>query len=509
MNFSFNLVDQPWIPCTDKNGRRIELGLRDVLVMAHELSEIIGDNPITTAALYRIALAILYRVFSPKVRQNWSELWQGKKWEVDKLDEYFSHWRGRFDLFDPEFPIFQDPSNIRKPKNVASLIQGVAAGADATLFCHRTETSDYFLTPAEAARALVATQTFGLAGTAGAGLAFSDASCCRAAIFLVEGENLFETLALNLTRYPLPDNRFNHSPKDCPSWEMDAPNTNAPERPYGYLDYLTWHNRSVKLVAEEYDGAVVVRDMVYGPGLRLPGTLFNPMVQFFANKKEGFRPLRFSEEKSLWRDSIALFEVNKVGEKKNKPPYALEWLGSLVSEDILPHHKAFHLMALGMATEPGKDKVYFMRQERLPLPLEYLTNPELVTRLEKVILYAENTGKVLWGALKHLAVMYLEPFSDPSDPKQRKPKEIPDLIEHWGAERSFWSSLEQPFFRVIVDLPEASDRALEVWKKDVNRAAYAAFNLAENALGNDTRAWKAIVGARSQLNFGLSKLNAG
>jgi hypothetical protein len=167
-------------------------------------------------------------------------------------------------------------------------------------------------------------------------------------------------------------------------------------------------------------------------------------------------------------------------------------------------------MALGMATEPGKDKVYFMRQERLPLPLEYLSNLEIVTRLrEQVLPYAENTGKLLWGALKYLAIKYLEPFSDPTDPKQRKPKETDDLIEHWGAERSFWSSLEKPFIRVIVDLPIAEENALEIWKKEVNHAAYVAFNLAENALGDDARAWKAIVGASSQLNIGLSKLNAG
>ena len=36
---SFNLIDQPFIPCVRHDGQTVECGLRDVLVKAHEIAE--------------------------------------------------------------------------------------------------------------------------------------------------------------------------------------------------------------------------------------------------------------------------------------------------------------------------------------------------------------------------------------------------------------------------------------------------------------------------------------
>ncbi len=45
MTFSFNLVDAPWIPCLDAEGRALELGLQETLTRAHELRELGGALP--------------------------------------------------------------------------------------------------------------------------------------------------------------------------------------------------------------------------------------------------------------------------------------------------------------------------------------------------------------------------------------------------------------------------------------------------------------------------------
>ena len=65
MTYSFNLIDEPWIPCLRPDGTTIALGLRETLLQAHELREIRGDTPLETAALHRLLLAILHRVFGP------------------------------------------------------------------------------------------------------------------------------------------------------------------------------------------------------------------------------------------------------------------------------------------------------------------------------------------------------------------------------------------------------------------------------------------------------------
>ena len=65
MTISFNLIDEPWIPCI-LDGTRVELGLRDVLAQAQQLREIRGDSPLETASLHRLLLAVLHRIFGPK-----------------------------------------------------------------------------------------------------------------------------------------------------------------------------------------------------------------------------------------------------------------------------------------------------------------------------------------------------------------------------------------------------------------------------------------------------------
>lgn len=45
MTPSFNLIVEPWIPCTDRDGEPVELGIRDVLLHAHELRGLNSDSP--------------------------------------------------------------------------------------------------------------------------------------------------------------------------------------------------------------------------------------------------------------------------------------------------------------------------------------------------------------------------------------------------------------------------------------------------------------------------------
>lgn len=83
--------------------------------------------------------------------------------------------------------------------------------------------------------------------------------------------------------------------------------------PLGYLDYLTWQSRRTLLYPEVANRHVEVRQMSVAPGLRLDNLVLDPMKHYQAPKsKEGrLRPLRFREERTLWRDSAALFRVQR------------------------------------------------------------------------------------------------------------------------------------------------------------------------------------------------------
>ena len=65
MSVSFDLLKRAWVPCIRADGTLDELSLRDALVRAHELRALHGESPLVVAALYRLLLAVLHRVFGP------------------------------------------------------------------------------------------------------------------------------------------------------------------------------------------------------------------------------------------------------------------------------------------------------------------------------------------------------------------------------------------------------------------------------------------------------------
>jgi CRISPR system Cascade subunit CasA len=72
----YNLVTDSWIPAIRTDGTAVELGLLDALVHAHEFAALHGESPLVAAALYRLLLALLHRVFGPPTLEQWTLLWE-------------------------------------------------------------------------------------------------------------------------------------------------------------------------------------------------------------------------------------------------------------------------------------------------------------------------------------------------------------------------------------------------------------------------------------------------
>lgn len=500
MTLSFNLTDAPWIPCMDASGRAVELSLRETLTRAHELREIGGESPLVTAAIYRLLLAVLHRIHNgPASYAAWAVLWEAGRFDPASIKAYLAQWRERFDLFHPERPFYQRADDTLKPKSLAALVYDVASGNNATLFDHHTEADSLAMSPAQAARALLAAQAFGLAGLCLPGRPFTDAPCARGIIFLAQGDTVFETLLLNLIRYddehPMP-----RRPQDRPAWEMDDPFKPNRQIPLGYLDYLTWQNRCVLYLPEETPDGPLVREMTLGPGLRLDTSVADPMKHYRKDEKRGLLPLRFSEDRALWRDSAALFSLSR---PEYRPPLAFNWLAGMVGEGILKREQTRRMLALGMANDQAK--VEFFRAERWPLPLAYLQDEPLVENLRTALEMAEAVSNQLWGAARTLATLFLCPEADHEGARQPAPEDLNKVMGQWDVKRRYWAQLEPPFRLMLETLPADRDSALAEWQRTLRRAAWSAFDgVAENLAANP-RTLKAAVRARDQLAAGLAK----
>lgn len=505
MTCSFNLVDQPWVPCVAPNGRVDELSLHDALARAHEYRELGGESPLVTASLYRLLLAILHRIYGPEGRDAWRALWERGQWNLPPLEAYLAEWRHRFDLFDAERPFFQgDHPTI--PKNRVGDLLHELSKAD-TFFDHRTD-DGVALTPAEAARHLVTAQAFGRWMTKGPYGQLPFGTCARGVVFFAKGSNLFEDLALNLVHYPTQDTwlpcDLDH---DAPCWEMDDPF--APDRrvPFGYLDYMTWLSRRILLLPESEQGQVLVRHAKIAPGLRMSDEMRNPAMQHKGRPKKGWKSwVAFREERGLWRDSATILRLPSADSSKQdtSPPVIVEWLATLVDNDVLSASETRRLTGMGMAGDLNQYRVHFYRREELPLPLAYLSDQNNVLHLEQAIGQAEGAGHHLWGALSSLATEVL--FHKAAQGlSQQECEQRDNLLTSWGADRHYWAALELPFYELIADLPRNTQPARAAWAAVVRRAAWEALEGVIAGLGEDPASLKAAVIARGQLGGGLHK----
>jgi CRISPR system Cascade subunit CasA len=498
---SFNLVDEGFIPVYGTSGRR-ECSLKETLLAAHRIRELCDASPLVTIALHRLLLAVLHRNFGPGSMKQWQKLWQAGSFPAGPLGEYFSRWHDRFDLFDKDRPFFQDPAfRAKGPSGINQLVRELSRGHNATLFDHTSEDPPPLLSPAEVARALITEQAFAVGGGKSELGYTTSAPLVGAVAILVHGENLFETLLLNLVRYdeqhPIPGGE-----DDAPAWERDGRPSQGMPVPDGYLDYLTWQSRSVHLHPEA-DGYVRFMSFAQGRKLAPEQTLYDPMTAYRRDEEKGDRAIRLTKRKALWRDSAALFHFAQT--EASRPPVNLRWLAGLRAVKTLARDRPFALSAIGLCTD--KAKVNFWRHEPLSVPLEYLNlaDSTLVNSLESAINLAEEVGEAVRGAARTLATRLLAPDERTPDKNQ-----VWAVVDSLAADEVYWSRLEEPFRQLLTDLPgpaEHQKRQVDAWfRETLSGNARAAFATTAGQLDHSARALRALVAGRQQLGGSLARI---
>lgn len=255
----FNLATRPWVKARTLDGSVVERSLIDVFSEAYELASIAGEVPTQDAAVLRLLLATLRRIYpevtSPK---EWGRLWDSGRFDADRTQDYLNRHRDRFDLLHPTTPFYQ-VAELRTTKgeltDLARLIPDVPAGHQ--YFTTRAGRELRSMSFAEAARWIVHCQAFDPSGIkSGAvgdervkgskGYPIGIAWCGWLGLVVAEGRNLFETLMLNLQAMrTLPPAEV-----DLPVWERppQGPGVEAGhEFPAGPADLLTWQSRRIRL----------------------------------------------------------------------------------------------------------------------------------------------------------------------------------------------------------------------------------------------------------------------
>ncbi|MCI0412694.1 type I-E CRISPR-associated protein Cse1/CasA [bacterium] len=512
---TFNVAYEPWIPCL-LNAASIpqELGLFDTLVRADEIREISDDSPLVTVAIHRLLLAILHRNFGPASFSEWKKLWQQGKWDGGRLANYFRDWseKGRFDLFDEKRPFYQtlrmqkSSTNKRKPGNsqqqknasgelmedmkshpVALLAEELASGNNATLFDHSFEDSPLFFSCSEVTRFLLSRQAFAFAGTGG----YLNSPLVGGYTVLVLGANLFETLALNLLVYnserPIP-----HQGTDLPCWEQENPK--EPDKdgtlPRGYLDYLTWESRRIHLFAE--GEPVRLRYCQHSQNLKVKDERgdIDPFRCYEQGGKGVFRAKRVNPARALWRDSHALFQQSDDSSRRPQVFNHIAQIDQARLNGEINARAGYRFCIYGMVNDQASVSMWSC--ERLPLPLAYLSDPELTSELEEALKLTDKFADNLNDAIKTLARNLVGT------------ENAANLAKSFAAEEFYWSRLEAPFKKLLVDLAEEFSRdqetrdSLRQWANTVSDTASKALQHTVNGLSGAARQLKAAAFAESE-----------
>jgi CRISPR system Cascade subunit CasA len=526
MKSTFNLIDEPWIPCIRLDGHAEPLSLRDTLIQAHAIREIYTDSPLTVAALHRLLLAILHRLFGPKDRQVWVELWKAGKWDTARLEDYLAEHHPRFYLFDEQHPFYQVaqfPSGAGRGQHpITQLSPELSSGHNITLFDHSFDPMPEPISAAEAARRLVTLQAFNI----GFGIShkegktrysFLDAPCARGAWFLVEGDTLFQTLLLSMRQYPYTGSRLPDEPgKDRLAWEMDDPFSPRRDEPFGYLDYLTWQSLRVRLVRQD-DMSLQVSGVRRIQGLGLNKESVLDPLKSYGEDRQGKPTVRgFSEQRALWRDSAALFELTAGGNPLNTPE-SFQMLGRVAARGrVLSRRQRFRYLAFGLATEKGRaSSVILWRYERMPLPLEYLDDEDAVARLRSALNLAEDVDRQLQLTRDWLIWLawdkpnedrtFVEWKKAKDCTKRRREKTFQAYQARLPISVHYWWRLEAPFKETMLGLAgKKFEKTRMQWRTTLRQAARDAFQEVTARLDPTPRHLKALARAESELTRGLN-----
>ena len=497
---SLNLLDEPWLPVVRTDGTPGEVGIRDALVDGQHIRSLVGETPLQTAALHRLLLAVLHRaLMGPRDAAAWRELFSGDVIPVTSLLTYLERWDERFDLLDGAHPFYQvaelDPD---RAKSIARLT--FFDDNNPTLFEHQTIDDPKPLSAAQTARALVTAQAFhpgGLMTGPSGNASAKHAPLVNAAVFLVPGGSLWETLTLNLHGYNGRDQRpfeFDDEADSAP-WERDAATGVGERHPRGYVDLLTWQSRRIRLLQD--DTGMSFRKAVFMPGEALPPDMLqdlDPMLGF-RKLKTGWLPLGFREGRALWRDSMAVLGALE----GHVRPRMLSWLAEAGSgRDVLLDD----LMALGGRSK--QSKFLFWRSEFLPVTSDYLRDEEgyLVEELGRAVELAEDVGLILTDRRVR------GPLGSLGGDLGLSRSQVGQFIQSSRVADTYWEALDAPFRDFVYALPvgivpESPTRSGAApgkrWAGVVRAAARDAFEQLERSLSRSGRSLRAIARARGRL----------
>ena len=388
----FCLLHEPWIRVMEKSGGIIEVSLLDLFRYAHEFQRLAGELPTQDTAILRLLLAVLHAIFerydldgnyspfySPQdALMRWKSLWDRGSFPMNIINDYLLTFEDRFFLFHPEHSFYQVPELKKAGYYSAEKLNGVLSESDnkIRLFPQRTGESKSVLSYSEAARWLVHVNAFDDVSGSGKGRGetkrakYELAWLAKLGLISAEGDNLFQTLLLNLIF--LKDGGNELWGKSKPIWEQDVRTKESCKItiPDNLAELYTLQSRRLKLVKE---GNVVTGYGLIGGDFFPEENAFNEQMTVWTNKSTRtetlYYPRSHDPSRQLWRDFAVLVSQSEGSHR----PGLIGWLARLRNEGFLPHYQ-YKFQTVAVKFDSKKMSINDVFSDSLSFSADLLSN---------------------------------------------------------------------------------------------------------------------------------------
>ena len=483
----FDLLTEPWIRVRLKDNTAQEVSLTEALVSAQDYVDLAGEMPTQDAAVLRLLLAVLFTVFSRvnvkgepeplekrgQALRRWSELWKLGHFPAEPIRDYLEQWKDRFWLFHPTHPFWQVPEAKIGTEYSAAMLNGemIESKNKRRLFPLYAGQSKEQLSYPQAARWLLSVNGFDDTSLKPKGKNLPSISVGwlgTLGFIQAQGDNLYETLMLNLTL--LRDSR------ECwgeskPCWELEAPKSAerteicCPDNP---AQLLTLQSRRLLLhrTGENVDGFCLLggdffpRENVFAEQMTIWRTM--PIKK---NEPVVFVPCRHDPAKQFWREFPAVF-----CQDSGHRPGVVCWIEKLQEKrlKLLDPRRKVHFRIVGVlyGTQNHIDDIFSDSLTFQAGLLDELSRPWTV-RINREVENCEDTAESIGVLCKELKL------AGGLDYNQVKGfKETQKVTE--DARAQFYFAVDQPFRQWLQEIdPEQDDpdEAVQRWEAQALRIA--------------------------------------
>ena len=514
---NFNLVDEPWIKVISKDTYNEELiSLKKLFTDTSKYLSLTGEMPIQNLAILRLLLAIITTAYSRKnfegqvykwlelteadlkatnatedLQETWEELYENNNFSSTVLD-YLEEHKSEFDFFG-DHPFYQVtkaeydalvPTNkkIASGKGTVSVKQINRRISESNntpaIFSPTTGEEKNKVSLDELIRWIITYQNVTGVTDKTKLQTKNKYSSSNGWIYnidpvYIKGENLFETLLLNL--------KLDDTNLQQPVWEVNLTNYVQKRldeiRPDNIAELYTLWSRILHIEWDENGQPTIFSAGL--PGIDGINYFVEPMTTWKQEGKKDSNDLRpkrknkMTMDKAIWRN----FGDYTIDSDSNHAPGVITWIESLIDEDILDEDFNVELASVGMVSDGNATSQAPYAEIATEMSLKanvFFDNKEngWIEKINQTIELTQTIGSYYWYFLKDLNT--LSGLKDSAGDRASKESRI------------FYSRLNAPFLDWLANINATDNKAEKViqWKRQLYRialdSAQERFNRATN-----------------------------